>query len=212
MIKYDLTEAMASLDEHRLLQSAEALANQGCGYSEALALLNAGIKRVGDSFEKGDYFIADLIVSGMLYRSAMGYFTPEINYDSDEPIGKAVIGVVEDDIHDIGKDIMASILLAERFEVIDLGVDVKPIGFVHALKTYKPDMLLLSGTMSFSRTSMHHTIDEIKNAGLRKNVAILVGGGCVDSTLSERIGADIAVRDPMRAVEFCKNVVASRVK
>jgi methanogenic corrinoid protein MtbC1 len=212
MIKYDLTEAMASLDEHRLLRSAKALADQGCGYSEALGLLNAGIKKVGDLFEKGDYFIADLIVSGMLYRSAIGYFTPEINYDSDKPIGRVVIGVVKDDIHDIGKDIVTSIFLAEKFEVIDLGVDVTPIGFVHALKTYKPDILLLSGTMSFSRTSMHRTIDEIKNAGLRENVAILVGGSCVDPALCERIGADTAVTDPMCALEFCKNVVASRIK
>jgi methanogenic corrinoid protein MtbC1 len=212
MIKHDLTEAMASLDEDSLLQLAKDLANQGCSYNEALVLLNAGIKKVGDLFEKGDYFIADLIVSGMLYRSAIRYFTPEINCSFDEPAGKVVIGVVEDDIHDIGKDIVTGILLAEKFEVIDLGVDVKPIGFVHAVKTYKPDILLLGGTMSFSLSSMHRTIDAIKNAGLREAVAILVGGRCVYSGLSERIGADAATTDLMYVSKFCKAIIADRVK
>jgi methanogenic corrinoid protein MtbC1 len=212
MIKNDLTEAMASLDEAMLLRSAEALANQGCCYSEAVALLNAGIKKVGDLFEKGDYFIADLIVSGMLYRSAISYFAPKFKYSADEPIGRVVIGVVEDDIHDIGKDIVASILLAEEFEVIDLGVDVKPIKFVHALRTYKPDILLLSGTMGFSRSAMQYTIEEVKNAGLRDSVAILAGGSCVNSALCEQLGANAASSDPMYASKFCKAVVASRVK
>jgi methanogenic corrinoid protein MtbC1 len=212
MIKNDLTEAMASLDEAMLLRSAEALAKEGCRYSEAVTLLNAGIKKVGDLFEKGDYFIADLIVSGMLYRSAISYFAPKFNYNTDDPIGKVVIGVVEDDIHDIGKDIVTSILLAEKFEVIDLGVDVKPIKFVHAIKTYKPDILLLSGTMGFSRAAMQRTIEEIKNAGLRENVAILAGGGCVNSALCEQIGADAAATDPMFASKFCSAVLADRVK
>jgi methanogenic corrinoid protein MtbC1 len=212
MIKNDLTEAMASLDEAMLLRSAEALANQGCSYSEAVSLLNAGIRKVGDLFEKGDYFIADLIVSGMLYRSALSYFAPRYNFSSEEPIGRVVIGVVEDDIHDIGKDIVVSILLAEKFDVIDLGVDVKPAEFVRAIKTYKPDILMLSGTMGFARAAMQRTIEELKNAGLRESVAILAGGSCVNPALCEQIGADAAAADPMFASKFCKAVFADRVK
>ena len=115
------------------------MAAEGHSFEEIQQCLNTGISAVGTRFERGDYFIADLIVSGMIYRSALNEREPLRSGGAPRPLGKVVIGVVAGDIHDIGKDIIVSLLRAERFDVVDLGIDVKPERFVHAVRNYHPD-------------------------------------------------------------------------
>ena len=170
-----LIDAMADLDEELVVSTVREMVATGHSFEEIQQCLNTGISDVGTRFERGDYFIADLIVSGMIYRSALnerGYFRSE---GEPRPVGKIVIGVVAGDIHDIGKDIIVSLLRAERFDVVDLGIDVKPERFVYAVRNYQPDVLLLSGVLTTAQDAMLRTVQALKKEGLRDKVKILIG-------------------------------------
>ena len=204
MLQEEFVEAVGALDEARCMSLAKELLAQGYDTHSMIALLNEGVKRVGSSFAAGEFFIGDLIVSGMLYRSIIGLCSSPASISDGHVQGRLVIGVGQDDIHDIGKDIVVSFLRAEGFEVIDLGVDVKPERFVHAVETYKPDVLLMSGLMSCTLGCMQRVVELLEKRGLRDRVAVLVGGSIVDEFTKDYVGADIATRDPAVTLQFCK--------
>lgn len=205
-----LISAMEDLVEDRVLEYVLAMADMGYSYNEILSCLNTGITRVGQRYEQGEYFIADLIVSGMIYRDAMVSVSPMRGSRNGMPVGRVIIGVVEGDIHDIGKDIIVSLLRAERFEVIDLGVDVKPERFAYALRTYKPDVLLLSGVLSLAIGSIRETMALLKKENLLQNTPVLIGGLCTNWVEQELEGIDGCVYDSVDTVKFCKQVIEKK--
>lgn len=205
-----LIDAMTELDEERVMQLVQAMIDSGATSNSIQMALNVGITNVGKRFEKGDYFIADLIVSGMIYRDALRILMPSMDRTRSMPIGRIVIGVVQGDIHDIGKDIIVSLLRAEHFEVIDLGVDVKPERFAYAVRTYRPDALLMSGVLTMARESMKKTLELMQKENLRQQVQVLIGGLCAGESQRQWIGADGWAYDPMETVNFCKRVVGEK--
>lgn len=205
-----LIDAMADLDEDLVVSTVRKMVATGHSFEEIQQCLNTGISAVGTRFERGEYFIADLIVSGMIYRSALNereHFRPE---KAPRPAGKIVIGVVAGDIHDIGKDIIVSLLRAERFDVVDLGIDVKPERFAYAVKNYQPDVLLLSGVLTTAQDAMLRTVQELKKQGLRDQVKILVGGLCTSQYLMDTLGVDGWAYDSKQTVQFCKEVMDAK--
>ena len=205
-----LIEAMADLNEDLVIATVRQMAAEGHSFEEIQQCLNTGISAVGTRFERGDYFIADLIVSGMIYRSALNEREPLRSGGAPRPLGKVVIGVVAGDIHDIGKDIIVSLLRAERFDVVDLGIDVKPERFVHAVRNYHPDVVLLSGVLTTAQEAMVQTIQALKDAGLRDQVKVLIGGLCTSEYLMHHVWADGWAYDSNRTVRFCKEVVDAK--
>lgn len=205
-----LIDAMTELDEDRVMQLVQAMIDSGATSNSIQMALNVGITNVGKRFEKGDYFIADLIVSGMIYRDALRVLMPVMDRTRSMPIGRIVIGVVQGDIHDIGKDIIVSLLRAEHFEVIDLGVDVKPERFAYAVRTYRPDALLMSGVLTLARESMKNTMNLLEEEQLLQQVQVLIGGLCAGESQRQWIGADGWAYDPMETVNFCKRVVGEK--
>ena len=205
-----LIDAMTELDEDRVMSCVQAMIDDGDTSNSIQMALNVGITNVGKRFEKGDYFIADLIVSGMIYRDALRILMPVMNHGKTMPIGRIVIGVVQGDIHDIGKDIIVSLLRAEHFEVIDLGVDVKPERFAYAVRTYRPHALLLSGVLTLARESMKKTMELLEKEALRPQVQVLIGGLCAGESHCQWIGADGWAYDPMETVKFCKKAVEEK--
>ena len=204
MLQEEFVEAVGALDEPRCMAIAKKLLAQGCSTHKMIELLNEGVKIVGSNFAAGEFFIGDLIVSGMLYRSVISLCSSPATVPAGQVQGRIVIGVAQDDIHDIGKDIVVSFLRAEGFEVIDLGVDVKPERFVHAVETYAPDVLLMSGLMSCTLGCMQRVVELLEKRGLRERVAVLVGGSIVDEFTRDYVGADVATRDPVTTLQFCK--------
>lgn len=205
-----LIDAMTELDEERVMELVREMIDSGATCNSIQMALNVGIANVGKRFEKGDYFIADLIVSGMVYRDALRILMPVMNRSRTMPIGRVVIGVVQGDIHDIGKDIIVSLLRAEHFEVIDLGVDVKPDRFAYAVRTYRPDALLMSGVLTLARESMKSTMNLLEEEKLRQQVQVLIGGLCASESQRQWVGADGWAYDPMETVNFCKRVVGEK--
>ena len=205
-----LIEAMMELNEDRVLSDVRSMMEHHYSYNSIMMCLNIGISCVGKYFEDGEYFIADLIVSGMIYRDALALLMPISTGHQLMPIGRIVIGVVEGDIHDIGKDIIVSLLRAERFEVIDLGIDVPPQRFAYALRTYRPDVLLMSGVLSIAKDSMKRTAELLEREGLRAQTPMLIGGLCTSEYQKNIIGAAEWAYATMATVDFCKRVVGEK--
>ena len=209
-MKDELISAMTELNEEQVLASTRALVDAGCTYSSILMCLNTGVFDVGKRFENGEYFIGDLIVSGMIYQSALTLLQPLRTGHQSPPLGRIVIGVVQGDIHDVGKDIVVSLLRAEHFEVIDLGIDVKPERFAYAVRSYQPDVLLLSGVLNIARSAMQETMDLLRQEGLRDTVPVLIGGLCASEYQMRMVGADGWAYDTSETIHFCKRIVENK--
>ncbi len=159
---------------------------------------------IGEKYEKGEFFIADLVMAGEILKTVSDMAREKLRAlgKAREVIGKFLIGTVEGDIHDIGKNIVITMAEAAGFEVIDLGVDIPPQKFVEAIKQHNPDIVGMSGLLTLAIESMKRTVDSIKEAGLRDKVKIIIGGGRVDQYACEYIGADAWTNDASQGVKI----------
>ncbi|MCI9487855.1 MAG: hypothetical protein HFI64_13015 [Lachnospiraceae bacterium] len=206
-LKKELTDAISRLDDSNILSITQNLIEQGCSSREIEGSLVKGIEKVQAEFESGEYFIADLIYSGMLCRTVLEFLSSSTGKAACPKKGRILIGVVKNDIHNIGKDIVASLLASDGFEVIDLGSDVSSAEFIEAIRRYSPQIVLLSGMMHFAKNSMKQTLEAIEEAGLRHGIHVLLGGGCVDSDILNQIDADDAVIDPLDTLNRCNHYI-----
>lgn len=205
--KEELIQAIAELDEEKALAIVQELSAQ----ISALEIINTareGMQLVGDKFAAKEYFLADLIFSAEIFQEIMQNLGPALTLtDKSQYKGKVVIGTVKNDIHDIGKNIVISLLSAAGFEVVDLGVDLPVDIFVEAVKSEKPDVLGLSGLLTIAIDEMKKTIDAIEAAGLRKNMKIIIGGGPMDESVRDYVGADANTRDAVEGVNLIKEFI-----
>lgn len=203
--KEQFVKAVEEIDEACALELAEQMIQGGCTKLELVDLLLLGMKLVGLRYEDGEYFIADLIMSGIIFRNILG-----LDSETGQPVGGAaedcqiVVGTVEGDVHDIGKDIFISMLNSKGMSTQDLGVDVPPEAFVAAITRYHPRVLVLSGTMTFAAASMARTIDLIVQSGLREQVKIMVGGSGINQEAADQMGADGYSADLLSGPALCK--------
>lgn len=212
LLQDELIDSMSELNEQKVAECIRKMLDNGCSSNSIMMCLNTGMACVGKSFEQGEYFIGDLIVSGMIYRSALSIFNPSNPEENPYTAGRIIIGVPQGDIHDIGKDIVIDILKAECFEVIDLGVDVKPEAFADAVQALQPDILLLSGVLSLAGDGMVEVLSLLRKRNLRDQVKVLIGGSATSKTLRDASGADEWAYDPMQTVAFCKKVMEEKKK
>jgi 5-methyltetrahydrofolate--homocysteine methyltransferase len=177
--------------------------------AEPIAILEdcrVAMEVVGKRFELNEYFIPELILAGEMLKSISAEVKPHLKQSVDvEKEGKVLLGTVQGDIHDIGKDIVNFMLDVNGFEVKDLGVDVTVQKFVDEIQSYGPDVVALSGFLTLSYSSMKETVDAIKAAGLRDQVKIMIGGGAVDEQICTYAEADAFGKDAMTAVALAKH-------
>lgn len=167
---------------------------------------------VGRLFECEEYFVPELLLSGRAMKAALELLRPLLAGSGVQPTGRVVIGTVKGDLHDIGKNLVASMLEGGGFEVIDLGADVSPEKFVAAVKERKPHIVCLSALLTVTTPAMKTTIEAIKQAGLRDHVKILVGGAPVTPEYAKEIGADGFGENASIAVSVAKQVCANLPK
>ena len=208
-LKEDFVKAVEDLEEQRSMELAEQLKSLGCSAMDIVDLLLLGMKLIGLRYEGGEYFIADLIMSGIIFRSILDLDSqPETPVRIHTPGSPCVIiGTVEGDLHDIGKDIFISMLESRGVNTIDLGVDVPPDRFVENIKAYSPAVVVLSGTMTVAAESMRKTIERITECGLRDQVRIVVGGSAINQEIVTQIGADAYSADLVSGSALCKRWV-----
>jgi len=167
------------------------------------------IRKVGDDFGKGILFLPELIQAGDACKAGISILEEEIKRSGGkwEPVGTLVIGTVKDDVHDIGKSLVASFFKTSGFNVIDLGVNVATDTFVDAVKEHNPNLLGLSSLLTTTVKEQKLIIDALERAELRSDVKILVGGGAVSPDWADEIGADGYGQNPQEAVVVAKEIL-----
>jgi len=169
--------------------------------------LGEGMRLVGERYEGGEYFLSELIMAGVTMNEALDLIRPQLEHDAIEPIGKVVIGTVEGDLHDIGKNIVISMLKSAGFQVHDLGVDVPPAKFAEAVEKERSDLLCLSTLLSVTMLKVQETIEALGAKGLRGATKVLVGGRCLNDEIARTIGADAYGKDAWDAVVKAKGLM-----
>lgn len=163
---------------------------------------------VGRRFESGEYFVPELLISARAMKAALKLIRPVLIASGSEPIGRVVIGTVKGDLHDIGKNLVASMLEGGGFEVVDLGVDIKPEDIISAVQNDGANIVGLSALLTTTMPSMKTVVDELTSAGLRDQVKILIGGAPVTQRYADEIGADGYSDTAVGAVALARKLVA----
>ena len=145
---------------------------------------------VGELFREEEFFVPELMLAGRAMKAAMEPLRPLLAAAGAKPAGVVVAGTVKGDLHDIGKNLVVSMLEGSGFKVHDLGTDVTPQKFVEAIREHQPQILCLSALLTVTMTAMKTTIDAIKEAGLRRGIKVLVGGAPLNERYATEIGAD----------------------
>jgi len=163
---------------------------------------------VGEKFKKNEIFVPEMLVSARAMKEAMKIIEPILIAAGVKPEFKAIIGTVEGDLHDIGKNLVATMWKGAGFDVVDLGVNVSPAAFVAAAEEHKPDLVGLSALLTTTMPAMRETVETLRKAG-HSAMKILIGGAPVTSEYAREIGADGYASDAASAVDAAKAALAS---
>ena len=178
----------------------------------AAELLNggliAGMDEVGRDFKAGDLFVPEVLIAARAMHAGMNILRPLLAEGDVPTAGKYIIGTVQGDLHDIGKNLVKMMLEGAGFETIDLGTDVSSDNFVAAVREHQPQLLGMSALLTTTMPGMKATIEGLEEAGLRDTVKIMVGGAPVTAAFAEQIGADAYAPDAATAVDVARNLVA----
>ena len=201
----ELVNAIADMREEEALKLVKEMVKGGVEPMAILDEAREAMAIVGQRYEEGTYFLPELILAGEMVSQVTEILKPELaKLPEIKRHGKVLIGTVEGDIHDIGKNVVSFMLDANGFEVLDLGVDVSPQKFVEAIGDFGPQVVGLSGFLSLAFDAMKETVEAIEAAGLRDRVKIMIGGGQINEDIKEYTGADAYGNDAMAGVSLAK--------
>jgi 5-methyltetrahydrofolate--homocysteine methyltransferase len=202
-----LADAVINGDQKTALEITKAAIEEGTAAKDILDNgLIAGMDVVGERFKKNEIYIPEVLISARAMKMAMEVLEPELVKAGVEPVGKLLIGTVQGDLHDIGKNLVAMMLKGAGFEVIDLGVDVGPEKFIEQVKAAKAQLIGMSALLTTTMPGMEKTIKAVKDAGIP--VKVMIGGAPVTQDYADRIGADGYAPDAASAVDLAKSLVA----
>lgn len=200
-----LTDCVVTFDSENVSKACEEALEAGIPAYEAITNgLSRGMEIIGRKYEAKDCFLADLIMAGETMKEGMKILQPHLRTGDLSAIGAVVIGTVRGDLHDIGKDIVATLLEAAGFQIIDLGIDVSAEEFVRAVGNHKADVLGMSALLTTTMGEMKMVIKELENAGLRSKVKTIIGGAPISAEYGRAIGADAVGKDAVDGVNICK--------
>jgi len=203
LVECEGPDAVAELSQKALDQGEEPLTiiNQG---------LVPGMETVGEKFQTGEYFLPQMVIAANAMQQAMGLLQPELlaRQQSLDVPGVFVIGSVKGDIHEIGKSLVATMMLANGFQVYDLGVDIASETFVEKVQELDADLLGLSALLTTTMTAQREVLEALQEAGIRDRVKVMVGGAPVTEEWAESIGADGYAEDVVSAVELAKKLLS----
>ena len=169
----------------------------------------SSINEIGELFDKGERFVPDLLISGEIMQKGFDVLKPNISLDEYGKMqGKVMIGTVEGDVHDIGKNLVILMLSGGGFEVIDLGVDVSPWKFLEEARKNKPDIIAMSALINITMDSMSRTIDLFTTEGMRNDFKFLIGGAIIDEKFARECGADAYGDNAFQAVVKAKELMS----
>ncbi len=200
----ELAMAVVELNRDKAMELVKSRAENGEDPLSILAECREGMTIVGDRFQTGEFYLAELILSGEIFKAAMAFLEPYLAKSRPpKPLGKVVLATVRGDIHDLGKNILSVLLQAQGFEVHDLGVDVPPAKIVETIREVQPDFVGFSVLITTAFPAMRETAQMLVEAGLREKVKLMVGGGVSSPALKDYVGADFQTIDASEGVSYC---------
>jgi 5-methyltetrahydrofolate--homocysteine methyltransferase len=200
-----LRDAVVELDIDAVPQICQEALDAGISAYEAIIKgMARGMEIVGQKYEDSEYYLAELIMAGETMKEGMTVLEPHLNKGEIASAGKCIIGTVKGDLHDIGKNVFVSLLRAENYNVIDLGVDVTPKMFLEAYREHQPNIVAMSALLTTTMGEMQDIVSELKNAGVRNRVKIIIGGAPITQEYAEKIGADAAAKDAVEGVRIIR--------
>jgi len=208
-----LRESIVNLDIEGTKQACQDALAVGIPPVKAITEgMGKGMNIVGEKYEAGEYFLSELIMAGEVMKEGMKILEPHLKDTEIKKLGKVVLATVKGDLHDIGKNIVATLLGAAGFEVIDLGVDVPAEKLLETVRMQKPDILAMSALVTTTMPEMENVIKQLKKAGQRRKVKVTVGGAPLTQGYAEIIGADAYAPDALAGVNICKKWISQRTK
>lgn len=201
-----IVEALSELREDELLEAVRTEHDKGVPALDIVGQLQKGMRVIGDRFERQEYFLSEMIMASEIFKEAVAILGEEFAAAGDAKYGTFVIGTIFGDIHDIGKDIVASTLSCNGFKVVDLGVEVPAEKWIAAIKEQKPRVIGISSLLTTAFDNIKKAIKEIDEAGLRSKVKILVGGGPMTQEVCDYVGADGYGKDVQAAIGLAQSM------
>ena len=204
----NLTKNLVELERDKVLSEVKERLIRG---EEPIRIFNEcklGMELIGERYKNKEYFLAELMLSGELFKEVTELIEPYLGEKTTEGDikGKIILVTMQGDIHDLGKNILATLLKLEGFKIYDLGVDVNPDIVIEKVKEIKPDFLGFSALLTTTFDPMKYVVDKLKEAGLRDQLKIMVGGGITSILVKDYIGADFQTIDGMEGVQYCLDV------
>jgi len=206
-----LSKALVELERDEVIKAVKGRVGEGEDPVGILEQCRQGMTIVGQRFQKGDYFLAELMLSAEIFKEAVAIIEPYLaEARPSKPLGKVLLATLKGDIHDLGKNILATLLRARGFEVYDLGVDVSPVLVVERVEEIRPEFVGFSALITTAFASMKEAADMLANVGLRDQLKLMVGGGVTTPMVKDYIGADFQTTDAMEGVTYCLKLVRGR--
>jgi methanogenic corrinoid protein MtbC1 len=210
-----LIHHVAELNEQAVLALVQERLSDGDDPLSIVEDCQEGMRRVGEHYEQRRYYLSGLIMAGEIFREVMELAQPVIEAQiSGEKSGRVLLGTVQGDIHDIGKNIQGMLLSCHGFTVYDLGVDVPPAEFLAQAKKVKPDIIGLSGLLTSSYDVMRDTITLIRDTTVPElaDLPIIIGGTSINEQVCQYVGADHWVVNSMEGVRLCQRLLAGKAQ
>jgi 5-methyltetrahydrofolate--homocysteine methyltransferase len=203
----EIAEKLYAGDDDAVAELTQKALDEGMRPEEVLnGGLLTGIDQVGIDFRDGELFVPEVLVAARAMHAGMDILRPLLTESDIPSAGKVIVGTVEGDMHDIGKNLVGMMLEGGGFEITDLGIDIPPDKFVEAVKTEQPDIVGMSALLTTTMQGMRDTIEALVEAGLREKVKVMVGGAPITQTFADEIGADGYAPDAASAVELARSL------
>ncbi|MFX1304439.1 MAG: B12-binding domain-containing protein [Promethearchaeota archaeon] len=208
--KEELIDAVVELEEERSYSLVRKLLEEGTNAKDIIDILRKGVEIIGDKFNKKEYFLTELVMAGEIFQKSAKILQPalEKETESGQQGIAVVVGTVQGDVHDIGKNIFVTLLQSAGFEVFDLGVDVPPEVFIEKVKETNARIVAYSGLLTVALEAMQEITEALKTEGLRDKVKIIIGGLPVDEMWMKKAGADAFTDNAFEGV----NIITKWVK
>jgi methylmalonyl-CoA mutase cobalamin-binding domain/chain len=204
----DLAEALVALDKAGVVEEVRRRADDGADPTALVNDLRQAMEAVGERYKTGEFYLAELMLTASIFSEAVAILDPLLaDAAAGESTGVLVLATPKGDIHDLGKNIVATMLRASGFEVHDLGVDVEPERIVEEVRRVHPDFVGFSALLTTTLPSVRTTIDMLNAEGLHDDLKILVGGGVTTAQFKDHVGADFQTLDVVEGVEYCLDTV-----
>ncbi|WP_306535253.1 corrinoid protein [Geobacter sp.] len=206
----ELAAAVVDMDEDRAVATAEAVVAAKIDAYEAIEKgLSAGMERAGELFDEEEYFIPELLMCSDAMYAGMDVLKPHIRQDAVAEKRRVVIGVIQGDTHDIGKNLVRIMLETSGFDVTDLGRDIPPARFVDTAREIDADIIALSTLMTTTMDGMGEVVRQLNDQGIRDSFKVIVGGGPISQGFADRIGADGYAVNAADAVRLARRLTAA---